>query len=202
MIDLEKDTPIEYSKQSRDYQVFRYVYNALFNQVKMYVDLIRNIWTDNIDDKLLLLRSYTLNFIPYYQWANDDLRGATNNFRYLVRSKGTVAAIKSCLEILARVHNSSLQGIDVEITGPGHIRIILGEDIADLGNVEDLLRYILPAGITYEIVKYANIDSSLKPTDILVSNKFDILDEYNDAELYIPHFSYNYQIFHLIMIQL
>lgn len=43
MINLEKDTPVEYSKQSRDYQVFVFLYNALFNQVKMYVDLIKNI---------------------------------------------------------------------------------------------------------------------------------------------------------------
>ena len=73
MINLEKDTPVEYSKQSRDYQVFVFLYNAIFNQAKMYVDLIKNIWTDNIDTKLLDLRSYTLNFIPKFEWENQDL---------------------------------------------------------------------------------------------------------------------------------
>lgn len=189
MIDIQKDTPIEYSKQSRDYQVFSFLYSALFNQVKLFADQIENIWTDNIDDKLLLPRSYTLNFIPKYDWDNDDLRGVTNNFRYLLRTKGTADAIKACLEILARLHNASIQGIDIEIIGPGHIRIIIGEEISDFGIIEDLLRYILPAGITYEVVKYANVNSTLPPTVILVNSKFEELTTYDNSELYIPHFS-------------
>ena len=161
MIDLEKDTPIEYSKQSRDYQVFRFLYTVLFNQVKMYADLIKNIWTDNIDPKLLDLRAYTLNFIPRYQWDNSDLLGTTNNFKYLLRTKGTTGAIKSCLEILARVHGIELTGTNVEVIGPGKIRLILNEKVADTGSIEDLLRYILPAGITYEIIKYSQEDSNV-----------------------------------------
>ena len=95
MINIETDTPIEYSKQSRDYQVFSFIYSALFNQSKMYIDLMKNIWTDNIDDKLLSLRSYTLNFIPKFEWENKDLLGVTNCFRYLMRTKGTKEAIKN-----------------------------------------------------------------------------------------------------------
>ena len=189
MIDIQKDTPIEYSKQSRDYQVFSFLYSALFNQVKLFVDQIENIWTDNIDDKLLLPRSYTLNFIPKYDWDNDDLRGVTNNFRDLLRTKGTTDAIKACLEILARLHNASIQGIEVEILGPGHIRIIIGEEISDFGIIEDLLRYILPAGITYEVVKYANVNSTLPPTEILVNSRFETVEAYDNSELYIPHYS-------------
>lgn len=190
MIDIQKDTPIEYSKQSRDYQVFSFLYSALFNQIKLFVDQIENIWTDNIDDKLILPRSYTLNFIPKYDWDNDDLRGATNNFRYLLRTKGTVDAIKSCLEILARLHNSSLQGITVEIVRKGHIKITLGEDISDIGVIEDLFRYILPAGITYELIKYEEYNPVFKdPTNILVNSKLEPIAVYEDSELYIPHFS-------------
>ena len=193
MIDLEKDTPVEYSKQSRDYQVFRYTYNTIFNQVKMYVDLIKNIWTDQIDDKLLNLRSYTLNFIPRYGWDNSDLRGVTNNFRYLLRSKGTKEAIKSCLEILARVKGISLVGTDVEVIGPGKIRLIVNEEIADVGNVEDLLRYILPAGCVYELVKYTRQDTSIEE-QIIVDSLFDNSKTYQTIDLYIPEDQDSYNI--------
>ena len=43
MIDAVKDTPIEYSKQSRDYQVLALIYTILFNQPKMFADLIKQI---------------------------------------------------------------------------------------------------------------------------------------------------------------
>ena len=67
MINLTKDTPVEYSQQSRDYQVFRFVYDAIFNQSKMFIDLMKNIWTDHIDDKLVPLRASNLNFVPQFE---------------------------------------------------------------------------------------------------------------------------------------
>lgn len=38
MIDVVKQTPAEYSKQSRDYQVLARLYTALYNMNKMYID--------------------------------------------------------------------------------------------------------------------------------------------------------------------
>ena len=38
MIDIIKQTPAEYSEQSRDYQVIARLYTALFNYSKMYID--------------------------------------------------------------------------------------------------------------------------------------------------------------------
>ena len=193
MIDLIKDTPVEYSKQSRDYQVFRGVYNSIFNQVKMYTDLINGIWTDHIDNKLLDLRSYTLNFIPKFEWDNDDLRGVTNCFRHLLRTKGTKGAIKECLEILSRVHGISLGITDVELTEDGAVQLTISEDIADIGNIEDLFRYILPAGLTYEIIKYKVIDSAAQ-ANIVVDNRLYVDSEYATSELYLPNSKKGYAI--------
>ena len=188
MIDLTKDTPIEYSKQSRDYQVFTFLYNSIFNQAKMYTDLTKNIWTDNIDDKLLDLRARTLNFIPKFQWENNDLLGITNCFRYLLRTKGTASAIQKCLEILSRVHGISLKGVNVQVVADNVVRLIISEEIDDVGNIEDLLRYILPAGMLYEIIKYSEIDSNVV-TEIVVRSNFDSERSgtyYKTGELYLP----------------
>jgi hypothetical protein len=38
MIDIIKQTPEEYSLQSRDYQVLARLYTAVFNYSKMYID--------------------------------------------------------------------------------------------------------------------------------------------------------------------
>ena len=38
MINVVRQTPLEYSKQSRDYQVLARLYTALYNMNKMYID--------------------------------------------------------------------------------------------------------------------------------------------------------------------
>lgn len=194
MIDLRKDTPVEYSQQSRDYQVFRFVYNALMNQIKMYADLTNNVWTDYVDDKLLPSRSFNLNFIPLYEWQNDDLRGATNYFKHVLRTKGTKDAILQCLFILSRIKGISANVVDVQIEN-GVIRLIVDERIGNeyLAEIEDLFRYIFPAGMLYEIVKHSRFDSDLY-TSIVADNNTANLDSYQTEELYMPDSESEYNI--------
>ena len=61
MIDVIKQTPREYSAQSRDYQVLARLYSALFNVSKMYIDNL-SVWNNDIDNRLATLRAKTLNF--------------------------------------------------------------------------------------------------------------------------------------------
>jgi len=200
MINLEKDTPVEYSKQSRDYQVFVFLFNALFNQIKMYTDLIKNIWTDMPDTRLLDLRSYTLNFIPKFDWDNNDLLGVTNCFKHILRSKGTTGAIVQCLEILSRIKGIELLPADADpvvVTPDGVVQLYVSEEIDDIGNIEDLLRYILPAGTPYEIIKYSRQDSSaytkivVKMDDPEYHNK---VGEFTSSTLHIPNADQAYPI--------
>lgn len=194
MINIEKDTPIEYSKQSRDYQVFSFLFTLLFNQPKMFVDLIKNIWTDNIDSKLLDLRSYTLNFIPKYEWENKNLLGVTNNFRHLLRTKGTYGAIKEALQILSRIKGISADNIDVEPGDtPGTVRLIMSEEIANASNIEDLFRYILPAGCLYEIIKFSRYDSNAR-SDIVVEDYATSEGYYLSTDLGLPDGGENKEI--------
>ena len=64
MIDIIRQTPHEYSAQSRDYQVLARLYTALYNYVKMYIDNL-SIWDTNIDNKKLLLYFFLGSSISY-----------------------------------------------------------------------------------------------------------------------------------------
>lgn len=66
MIDVVKMTPKEYSDKSRDYQVLARLYTALFNISKMYADDLE-VWNPDIDNKLITLRSRTINFVNRHQ---------------------------------------------------------------------------------------------------------------------------------------
>lgn len=160
MIDVIRQTPAEYSKQSRDYQLIARLFTALYNVTKMYIDDM-NVWETNIDNKLTTLRSKTLNFIPNHSWDLNDLDAVISYFKYIMRKKGTTTALIFSLNILMRIRK--LQGViseergTLEIDG-NHITVKVPQRLTSAGVVEDLFSYLLPAGMTYRIIEYQESD--------------------------------------------
>lgn len=192
MIDIIKQTPAEYSEQSRDYQVLARLYTALFNISKMYIDDM-SIWDSNIDNKLTNLRARTLNFETKHSWDLDDLEAVTSCFKYLMLNKGTGKALEYCMNILMKIEHLSGEEIDNAVTiNNFNVTIRVPENLLTLGIIEDLVEYLLPAGLTYNIVKYKTYsadglitnlwykDQSLKVEDVYYTDKMFIGD--NNAE--------------------
>ena len=174
MIDVIKQTPFEYSRQSRDYQVIARLYTALYNINKMYIDNM-NVWNFNIDNKLTTLRTRTLNFIPKHSWDLDELDAAISCFKYLMRRKGTILALEFCLTILLRINNLSGEideesGTLVVDSENSTILIKIPKALASAGVVDDLLDYLLPAGFIYRIIEYSEIGIDNNNVDIVLDN--------------------------------
>lgn len=182
MIDIIKQTPLEYSKESRDYQVLARLYTSLFNVSKMYIDNLQ-IWNSDIDNKLATLRAKTLNFQTKHNWDLKDLEAITAGFKYLMRYKGTTEAVKIILSIIMKIEkiDNKINGSSVVLNN-NCLNIKIEKDLMSAGIIEDLLRYILPAGITYRIIRYVSYDdSSSKVTDVyFVSDPSDIHKENYD----------------------
>ena len=173
MINVIKQTPEEYSKQSRDYQVLGRLYSALFNVSKMYIDNM-NIWNQNIDNKLSMLRAKTLNFDPQHDWDLDDLDVVTSCFKYLMRYKGTKNALKYIINILMKIRhvNDEIDENTVSIED-NMITIRLEDDLVSLGVMDDIIKYLLPAGYMYRIIEYKSYDlSDLIVTEAEVSDSY------------------------------
>jgi len=191
MIDIIKQTPYEYSSQSRDYQVIARLYTAIFNYTKMYIDNMQ-VWNTDIDNKLTTLRARTLNFIPKYLWKLDDLEAITSCFKYLMRNKGTVRALEFCIDILLRVEGLVVKNISsiiiVDPTDPTNIIIRVPENLLTLSIVEDLVRYLLPAGLTYELVEYQETDSAANISKIYHSG--------DDAATHGSNYAHTHLIIH------
>jgi len=158
MIDIIKNTPREYSKQSRDYQVIARLYSALFNYSKMYIDNMQ-VWNSDIDDNLAILRAKTLNLDTEHSWDLTDLEAITSCFKYLISRKGAVEAIKSLICILMKVQNldGTVDNSTVTIKD-NNLNIRIEDSLVTMGIIEDLFKYILPAGITYRITQYKSYD--------------------------------------------
>lgn len=158
MIDVIKQTPIEYSNLSRDYQVIARLYSLLFNYSKLYIDDL-SIWDSNIDNKLVTLRSKTLNFDAKHSWDLDELEAVTSCFKYLIRKKGSSECFKYCVNILLRSLGLSSVLDEQNITiDQANYQVIVRADVTTLtsGIIEDLLAYLLPAGWTYRVIKYTS----------------------------------------------
>jgi len=174
MIDIIKQTPLEYSSQSRDYQVIARLYTALFNYVKTYIDNM-SVWDLNIDNRLTSLRASTLNFEPDHAWDLDDLEAVTTCFKYLMRNKGTVKALEYCVDILMRIENIVGESIDQVVTMSNYnVTIRVPDDLFTLGIVEDLVKYLLPSGLSYTIIKY----KSYNLKDVIYTDVY-----YNEPEI-------------------
>lgn len=158
MIDIIKQTPAEYSNQSRDYQIIARLYTMLFNYSKLYID-DTNIWDSSIDNKLINLRAKTLNFDARHTWDFDDLEAVTSCFKYLVRKKGTSVCFRYCINILLRSlgMTSALNEQNITIDTDSKM-VIVRADVTALasGIIEDLIAYLLPAGWTYRVIKYVS----------------------------------------------
>jgi len=174
MIDVVKNTPSEYSKQSRDFQVIARLYTAMFNYTKMYIDNM-SVWNTNIDDNLASLRATTLNLITEHQWDLSDLEAITSCFKYLIIRKGTIEAIKALICILMKVQHLEGTVDDTTVTFENNNLTIRIEDaLVTVGIIEDLFKYLLPAGLTYRIVRYKSVNIN----DLLNTNIY-----YNDEKV-------------------
>lgn len=184
MIDVIRQTPAEYSKQSRDYQLIARLFTALYNVTKMYIDDM-NVWETNIDNKLTTLRSKTLNFIPNHSWDLNDLDAVISYFKYIMRKKGTTTALIFSLNILMRIRK--LQGViseergTLEING-NHITVKVPQRLTSAGVVEDLFSYLLPAGMTYRIIEYQ--ESDLGNQNVTNIGLIDILESDESIDTY------------------
>ena len=187
MIDVIKMTPAEYSAQSRDYQVIARLYSALFNVSKSYIDSLQ-IWNNNIDNKLVTLRSRTLNFVAKHYWDEEDLEAVTSCFKYLMRNKGTMKALEYCINILMKIENINGENIDELVTIDNYnVNIRVPENLLTIGILDDLINYILPAGLTFNIEIYRTIglQNALKTELIYEDGPIDYFEEYYSDKMYI-----------------
>lgn len=162
MIDIVKQTPEYYNSESRDFQFLARLYTIIFNSIKMYIDINRSM-AGSTDEKLVDLKALSLNFRADHQWDRTSLAGALSCFKYLLRDKGTEKALEACISLLLRVEGiyitseySKMNHVRVSNDGT-QIEILVPESLSSVGVVEDLLKYLLPAGVSYTIRKYDSV---------------------------------------------
>lgn len=198
LLSTEKLTPAYYSKVSRDYQFIAKLFDLAFNNSKMNIDSMKNLYSyQNIDDRFLDLLAKTLGFDTKHEYDSNNLRKLCGAFKDILKNKGTKVAIESCINLL-----KNAQGISadhrVEIVKSEYIKSYLlnGQEIPsgveyylikiyipynlrDVVLLEDVLEYILPTGFTYSIYRTnISLDDSATTTIQLSDNVSKSQNEY------------------------
>ena len=155
MIQSQKLTPSVYYNRSRDFQLIGRLYDVVFNYVKSNVDSMSNLpCGDDVDERLLDLMCYTLGIKKQHNYVSQQLKDICNVFVELIRNKGSITSIKKLITTI--LHSNKLNSKGNEIifdTTTNELKIYLDETVSDYSLINDILDYILPAGITFTIYK-------------------------------------------------
>lgn len=161
MIKTQLLTPEIYYKESRDFQFFGRLYDAIFNYLKTDIDLIRSFPTNNTQDaKFLELLLKTLNFRNLREYHMDQLRYLAKEWVYIVKNKGSMAAISNAVRLILRLENIKDEYNIVYDTANFDIPTVVVQLKADISSqesslLEEVLNYILPIGVGYTIQNVA-----------------------------------------------
>lgn len=167
MIKTQNLTPEIYYKQSRDFQFFGRVYDIIFNYCKTNADLMENFPINPFtDSKLIDLLARTLGFYTKSNYRNDDLNAICNTFISLIKDKGSLRAIDRLVRIILNVEGikrsyyvgepemimdpqTHTPKLKLPLTIPINIPDVVTNPEIKL--LEDVLDYILPIGVCYNI---------------------------------------------------
>lgn len=160
MIKLQNYTPAIYYKDSRDFQLLGRLFDLVLNSIKTEADLLYNLpLSNNSDEKLLELLALTLGFKPKHQYNAKQLKAVCSVFAEILRNKGSIKAIKIACEALFNSMDIS-QALDYDFTtgkDKTELNLYIAQDFGDITILNDLLSYVLPAGMSCNIIREFHI---------------------------------------------
>ena len=160
MIKLQNYTPEIYYKESRDFQFIGRLFDLVLNAVKTDTDLLYHIpLSTDSDEKLLDLLAMTLGFKPKHQYNSKQLKAVCSVLSEILRNKGSIKALKIACEALFNSMDVD-QELDYDFTSTTsntELNLYIPADFEDVTILTDLLSYVLPAGISCNIIKELHI---------------------------------------------
>lgn len=161
MIKTQNLTPDVFYKKSRDFQILGRIYDIVFNYLKTNIDTLDNLpANENVDDKLVDLVAISLGFKQSHNYNVKQLKSLCSIFTTVIRNKGNKQSIQLVLDMLTNIENSAQHAeIIIDNDCPYILKVFIPEDISDTTLFEDVLNYILPAGMSCTIIQQIALNS-------------------------------------------
>ena len=172
MIKLQDYTPEVYYRESRDFQFIGRLYDLVLNYVKTNADLIYSLpLSDNSDSQFIDLMAMTLGFHAKHKYTSQQLKAICFVLSEIIRNKGTIKALTIACDAI--FHAEGIQGqFDYGLTNNNtNIVIYLPQELSDTTLLNDLFEYILPAGMSCQIIKTYS-EKATPTTEVGVESTF------------------------------
>lgn len=187
MLKTQELVPEIYYKESRDFQLLGRIYDIIFNYLKTNIDTItNNPLSENTDSTLLDLVSTTLGFKSLHNYNSDQLKAMSSAFVGIIRGKGSIKSIETSINTLLQVQGIKEScTIIITTTDPYVANIYVSPDFNDLNLFNDLLNYILPAGMGCNLIRQ-NLFSNDSTTKLTTGNIQNITQKASYETSYVP----------------
>jgi hypothetical protein len=164
MIKLQDLTPAVYYEQSRDFQFIGRLYDLVLNYIKTNAANLYNLPSGkNMDEQLLNLLALTLGFKPTRKYNSKQLRAICSVLPTVLRHKGSIQALVLATNALLAAEGVR-QPLDYTMYPKQGITLYVAQELDDLNLFTDLLDYLLPAGLSCNIVKESQLVSKITTT--------------------------------------
>lgn len=153
MIKLQDLTPAIYYNQSRDFQFIGRLYDLVLNYSKTNAANLYNLPIgENMDEQLLNLLALTLGFKPTKNYNSKQLRAICSILPTILKHKGSIQALVFATNALLAAEGIK-QPLDYTVNPKQDITLYVAQELDDLSLFTDLLDYLLPAGLSCNVVK-------------------------------------------------
>jgi hypothetical protein len=153
MIRLQDLTPAVYYEQSRDFQLIGRLYDLVLNYVKTNAANLYNLPVGkNMDEQLLNLLALTLGFKPSKNYNSKQLQAICSVLPTILKHKGSIQALVIATNALLAAEGVK-QPLDYTLHPKKGLTLYVAQELQNLNLLTDLLDYLLPAGISCNLVK-------------------------------------------------
>lgn len=186
MIRLQDYTPEIYYKESRDFQLLGHLYDLVLNYTKTNVDLLSSLpISDNSDDQFLELMAMTFGLKPEHHYNSLQLRALCRVFPEVIKNKGSIKSIITICTALFHAEGLD-QAFSYDFSDPDsktELNLYVPQNFNDIVLLNDMLSYVLPAGMSCNIIKELQIKKQAV-TETAVDH---IITLYSNADTGLSH---------------
>lgn len=173
MIKTQNLVPYIYYKESRDFQLLGRLYDIIFNYLKLNIDSIDAPELINTsENNFVELSLNTLGFFAKRNYNVEELKALCFTYSEIIKNKGNLTSIETLIKTIFRsIKNKSKYNIILEQTGEFKnrptiiIKIKNNSSNQQTSLIEEVLDYIIPAGVDYYI-ENISIENEFLPLSI------------------------------------
>ena len=160
---LQNKIPQVYTEESRDFQTFCRVMDTLHGGIMYDISSMQNLTRPlKINDSLLGLYSTKVGFFTNRDIDAKVLRYILAAFPYIIRYKGTLLGVEMATLAVLKAENSPVGATDPLVFSQDYcIYVYTPFKIINKRALEEVLKYVIPAGYDYKISSRVITDATI-----------------------------------------